>query len=134
MSDSYNTDNNKLQINDADMFIQSLYTEEEMLQHYKELVTFANKQKPNIGNDIPKEEWDSIVNLAIVKTIKQFKKGKASLQSFLWQKLRGEISGFRSKRNSIHRKILKAVNNLSTESDNEIVYQVDKETQENSEE
>ena len=132
MEKAYEYENERLNITDADLFIQSLHSAEEAKEHYKVLLTYANKQKPNIANDIPSEDWTSVVTLAIVKTIKQFKPGQASLQSFFWQKLRGEISGYRSKRNSIHRKILKAVNNMVTEEGKEIVYKMDKESQENS--
>jgi len=103
----------KLLIKDAKAFINMLYSgdiHDEALHFYTLLKEYAYKQKGKLASEIPQYEYEHIINYAIVRSIKDFdKEKKAQLQSYFWSKLRGEISSYRAKRDSLHKKIISVI-------------------------
>jgi len=103
----------KLLIKDAQAFINMLYSgnlEDEALKFYNLLKEYAYKQKAKLAPEIPPYEYEHILNFAIVRSIKDFDESKkAQLQSYFWSKLRGEISSFRAKRDSLHKKVISVI-------------------------
>lgn len=111
--DNVMTNKEKFIIKDSKTFINMLYKEndDKALEYYNSLKTFAYKQKQKMANEIPMYEYENIINYAIVRSIKDFDESKkAKLQSYFWSKLRGEISSYRVKRDSLHNKIIAVVN------------------------
>jgi len=98
----------KFVINDSKVFISMLHGDtEENSQYYKLLTDFAFKQKPKLAPEIPPYDYQNVVNFAIVKAINGFSAEKgAKLQSYFWEKLRGEISAYRSKQHSLQKKVI----------------------------
>jgi len=106
MSEDYKTEG-KFVIEDSKTFISMLHgnTIENSI-HYKLLTDFAFKQKSKLAPEIPTYDYSYIINFAIVKAINGFCEEKgAKLQSYFWEKLRGEISAYRSKQNSLQKKV-----------------------------
>ena len=103
----------KLLIKDAKSFINMLYSgnlEDEALVFYNLLKDYAYKQKVKLASEVPMHEYEHILNYAIVKSIKDFDETKKTqLQSYFWSKLRGEISSFRAKRDSLHKKVISVI-------------------------
>ncbi len=106
-------DSNGLKIYDSTKFLNMFYNGEnsEIQELYKTLSDFAFKQKNKIASEIDFDEYKNIINFSLMKTLKDFKDEKgASFQSYFFIKLRGEVKAYRSKRNSLSRKINKVVN------------------------
>jgi hypothetical protein len=123
----------RLTINDSEQFIKMLAStdsaEEDSMEHYEVMKKYGLKQLHNIAGDIPFGEYEYIINFAIAKTIKDFDgKFETNLLSFFWDKLRGELSAYRSKRDRLHDKVVKLIQN---EEGVEYVYQKDKQSEEN---
>jgi len=115
----------KLTIKDSETFISMLHGDTEVNnKNYKILTDFAFKQKNRLAPEIPVYDYQYIINFAIVKSINGFEEKKgAKLQSYFWIKLRGEISAYRSKANSLQKKVLAAMENIGENSNIEYAYQ-----------
>jgi len=123
MSKDYKT-GEKFVIEDSKTFISMLHgnTKENAI-HYKLLTDFAFKQKSKLAPEIPTYDYQYVINFAIVKAINGFSEDKgAKLQSYFWEKLRGEISAYRSKQNSLQKKVLAMIEEGASEGV-EYVYQ-----------
>lgn len=107
------TKEGKLSIKDSQSFINMLYSgniEDEALKFYNLLKDYAYKQKAKLAPEIPTTDYEHILNYAIVRSIKDFNESKkAQLQSYFWSKLRGEVSSYRAKRDSLHKKIISVI-------------------------
>jgi hypothetical protein len=108
----------RLTINDSEEFIKILTlesddsTEVESMEHYDAMKKYGIKQLHNIATDIPFNEYEFIINFAIAKTIKDFNpEFNTNLLSFFWDKLRGELSAYRSKRDRLQDKVNKLIKN-----------------------
>jgi len=110
MSEEVGSDG-KLSIKDSKAFISMLHGDSEVnAKNYKILTDFAFKQKNKLAPEIPVYDFQYIINFAIVKAINGFDVEKgAQLQSYFWEKLRGEISAYRSKQISLQKKVLAAM-------------------------
>lgn len=131
MSDEIFTNKGKLSIKDSKAFINMLYDQGgEDIEFYNILKNYAYKQKSKMASEIPTGEFEHIMNMAIVASIKDFKpEKKAELQSYFWSKLRGEISSYRAKRDSLQKKVLASIN--ENNGDSVYVYQKTNEGEEN---
>jgi len=101
----------KLTIKDSKAFISMLHGDSEVnAKNYKILIDFAFKQKNRLAPEIPPYDYQYIINFAIVKAINgHTEEGGAQLQSYFWEKLRGEISAYRSKQISLQKKVIAAM-------------------------
>jgi len=124
----------RVKINDSEKFIKILAfgSEEdvsvEMEEHYDIMKNYSKKQIGKIASDIPYSEYDYIINMAIGKAIKDFDPTQnTNILSFLWEKLRGEITSYKTKKQSLQNKVFKTLENNK----DEYIYQKDKKTNEN---
>ena len=104
----------KLHITNSKVFINMLKSEniDNANENYQILRSYGMKQKASLASEVNQIDYDGILNFAIVKAINNFDESHgAQLQSFFWEKLRGEVSAYRTKRDSLQKKILAIVNN-----------------------
>jgi len=125
----------RLTITNSEEFIKILSlesedsTEKESMEHYEAMKKYGFKQLHNIATDIPFNEYEFIINFAIAKTIKDFDpQFNTNLLSFFWDKLRGELSAYRSKRDRLQDKVNKLIKN---DDGVDYIYQKEKGSDEN---
>lgn len=79
---------------------------------YEKLTIYAKKQLQRSATDIPIKDKDQIINFAIFKTFNSFdNEAGSNVLTYFTSKLRGEVSDYRSKRESMTNKIHALVNN-----------------------
>jgi len=106
------SDLNGLKIYDSEKFLKVFYSEDlsQISKNYSSLITYAMKQKSKIAEEIDMDTYSNIINFSIMKTIKDYEEKKgASFESYFFIKLRGEVKGYRSSRNSLQRKVNQVV-------------------------
>ncbi len=121
----------RLTIVNSEQFIRILAddTNENVIEHYEAMKSYGFKQLHKVASDIPYGEYEYIINFAIAKTIKDYDSSfGANILSYFWDKLIGELSGYRSKRDILQRNVNKVLNNNL---DVEYVYQKDKYSDDN---
>lgn len=130
MSYELNAKTGKLTIANSEQFLKILTSDsQEATENYLILKKYGMKQIHSMAGDIPFNEYEYIIDFAIAKAIKDFEpKYGASILSFFWEKLRGEISSYRTKRDRLQDKVIKLMQN---EEGVEYIYQTDKDTEEN---
>jgi DNA-directed RNA polymerase specialized sigma subunit len=107
----------RLRIKDSDLFIKIIVSGEEIngvsaREAYSALVSYGRKQVKNFYPDIPDQDIEQIVSMAVAKTIKDFDPSKgAQITSFLFDKIKGEVHIYRSKREILNKKVIAALNN-----------------------
>lgn len=131
-----NNKTGRLTITDSEQFIKILAAEDEnhnnqdVLDHFEALKKYGFKQLHNSATDIPYGEYEYIINFAIAKTVKDFDPAfNTNLLSFFFDKLRGELSAYRSKRDTLQEKVFKVMR--ENEGGIDYVYQKDSSTEEN---
>lgn len=95
---------------------------------YDFLYAYAKKQMQKFYPDIPFQDHQYIINMAIAKAVRDFEDGKASFLPFFFIKLKGEVHSYKSKRASLHKKVSKMFHN--PDGDTEYVKSFDKEKDE----
>lgn len=121
----------RLTITNSEQFIRILAddTNDNVIEHYEAMKSYGFKQLHKVASDIPFGEYEYIINFAIAKTIKDYDSSfGANILSYFWDKLIGELSGYRSKRDILQRNVNKVLNNNQ---DVEYVYQKDKYSDDN---
>ncbi len=121
----------RLSITNSEQFIRILSdnTNENVIEHYEAMKSYGFKQLHKVASDIPFGEYEYIINFAIAKTIKDYDSSfGANILSYFWEKLSGELSGYRSKRDILQRNVNKILNN---DQNVEYVYQKDKYSEDN---
>lgn len=116
----------RLKITDNTKFLQLLSEADNEL--YSKLKAYGKKILNTKAVDIPFGDQDAIINWAIVKARSGFDPDAGTnFLTYYNDKIRGEISDYRNKKNSMTKKIQKMVN----ESDGEYVYEFNNESKEN---
>lgn len=83
---------------------------------YLKLKAYGRKSFSSAAAEISKNELDSIINWAILKTISGFDASKgASLLTYFHQKILGELTDYRQKRESVMKKVHMALNSEESE-------------------
>lgn len=78
---------------------------------YTKLKLYGRKILTNKAQDLPFGDQDMIINWAIVKLMQGFdNEAGANLLTYFNSKLKGEVSDFRNKRDSLTRKVHKMIN------------------------
>jgi len=111
--------NGRLTINDSEGFIKILSAdlnsqnskEESPIEYYNLLKQLGLKQLNKVAStDIDKGDFEYIINYAIAKTVRDFDINEgANLTSFFWNKVKGEVSAYRSKRDIMQKKVVKII-------------------------
>lgn len=109
------TSGGKMKITDNALFLKLMMGEEvdgtSPAEAYSFLYTYAKKQMQKFYADIPYQDHQYIINMAIAKAVKDFEEGKASFLPFFFSKLKGEVHIYKTKRASLHKKIVKIFEN-----------------------
>lgn len=129
---AYNTKAGKLVIKDNKKFL-ALLSGAEDAESYEKILTYAKKIISSQGSDIPYGEHKSIASWAILKATQSFDDtAGANFLTYLTSKIRGEISDYRNKKNSMIRKVHKLINHEHESQDKEhFAYEYNKETEKN---
>jgi len=78
---------------------------------YEKLTIYAKKQLQKSATDIPIKDKDQIINFAIFKTFQDFdSEAGSNVLTYFTSKLRGEVSDYRNKRESMMNKVHALVN------------------------
>lgn len=118
----------KLYIKDSKKFLELLSGTDSDV--YAKLKQYGKKILSKSAQDIPFNDQDMVINWAIVKLMHGFSEDKgAALLTYFNEKLRGEISAFRDKRDSMTKKVHKMIN--ESEGNESYIYSFNKDTQEN---
>lgn len=117
----------RLNINNSKKFLELLSGTDK--DSYEKLVVFGKKMMAQRAADIPFMDQTLVINWAIMKTISGYDaENGANLLTYYTDKLRGEISDYRNKRDSMTSKVHKLAH---SEADS-YVKTFDKDTNENS--
>jgi len=105
----YREKTGNLKIKDDKKFIKLIMLNDE--EAFKALEIYAKKILKNSYPDVPYEEYDDIVLVAITKALQGFNPDKkAGILTYLTSKIRGEVSDWRYRKNADERKIIKEIN------------------------
>jgi len=128
----YKQKGEKLFVKDNKKFL-ALLSGTDIKSHDK-LSAYAKKIICTKAVDIPHGDHKAIANWAIVKAMQSFDHGAgANFLTYLTSKIRGEISDYRSKRDSMLRKVHKMVSYEDSVDNNEsFTYSYDQDTEVNS--
>jgi len=135
MSELYelNKKTGRAKIHDSEKFLKifTLSAEDsaalQIEEHYDVMKTYSQKQLKTMAQDIPFTEYDYIINMAIDKAIRDYDPSGSNILSFLWDKLRGEVTSYRTKRDALQNKVMKSLQ----EDRDSYIYQKDRESGDN---
>lgn len=100
----------KLHIKDNKKFIE-LISGAPSSEHYKKIEIYGKKQLEKLASDIPMKDKELIINMSLFKSLQSFDDDAgANFLTYFSSKLRGEVSDYRNKRDSMMNKIHKMVN------------------------
>jgi len=117
----------RLKITDDAKFLEALSGAPDV-QMYEKVQVYAKKILEKSAKDIPMKDKLVIINMALFKAFSSFNSdGGAKFLTYFTSKLRGEVSDYNSKRESMLNKVYASVN----EERDSFVYQMNKETQQN---
>jgi RNA polymerase sigma factor (sigma-70 family) len=103
--------NGNLKINDNLQFLKLLSGVKQ--DHYNKLVTYGKKILNKTATDIPYEDQLMIVNMAIVKAMSSFDpEAGANLLTYFSMKIKGEVSDYRAKKQSMINKVHKLAHSM----------------------
>ena len=80
-------------------------------EHYQKVEIYGKKQLEKLASDIPMKDKEAIINMALFKSFQSFDvDAGANFLTYFSSKLRGEVSDYRNKRDSMLNKVHKMVN------------------------
>ena len=110
----YNTTTQgRLRVSDSDRFIKLLSGIDEGGQEaFAKLYDYSEKQMANWASDIPRADRETLIHMAITKGRNGFDpEAGANFLTYLGNKFRAEIKGYRERRDAMQRKVYKALDN-----------------------
>jgi len=117
----------RLKIKDDAKFLEALSASPDP-KLYAQVERYCKKILESKATDIPMQDKIAIISMAIFKAFKGFDKNAgAKFQTYLTNKLRGEVSDYRVKRESMNKKVNKMLN----ENREDYVYDINPGAEEN---
>jgi DNA-directed RNA polymerase specialized sigma subunit len=119
-----------LQIKDSNKFLELLSGTNS--DAFNKIKIYAKKNLALKAQDVPLQDQDSIIHWALVKTMQSFDSTmNVNLLTYFSIKLKGELSDYRNKRDSMTRKVHKMINEPGDSNNSEYVYTYDKDSDAN---
>jgi len=80
-------------------------------EHYQKVEIYGKKQLEKLASDIPMKDKEGIINMALFKSFQSFDdEAETNFLTYFSSKLRGEVSDYRNKRDSMMNKVHKMIN------------------------
>ena len=140
IEDIYEFDKNgRLKVKSSVKFIKMLLTPQEeggtlsdSETCYRDLYIYGMKQVQILASELPQEEKENVLNFAIAKSINTYDpECGTNLLTYFYQKIRGEITSYRTKKFADDRKTKKMANNLGSDEMVDLAKEYDDKTGQN---